>query len=1165
MEKFREPMASITFSARKGFALKKIFRMVRFTLFCFFLSLLQVMAVDSYSQQTRLTLNQQNQKLEDVLKAIEDKSDFFFLYNKDLINVDQMVNIDAKDQTIKVILDELLKETDIKYSVVNRQIILSNLEGNSGLNSQQQKSVSGKVTDTSGSPLPGVSVVVKGTTIGTITDSNGYYSISNLPANVTLQFSFVGMKTQEVKVENRTSINISLAEDAIGIDEVVAVGYGTQKKRDIIGSVATVKSIDIVKSSSFSLTTGLQGKAAGLNIIQSSAGTKVQVRGIHSINSGNDPLWVVDGVPTDANINPQDIESVEVLKDASATAIYGSRGSNGVILITTKKGEKNKTSIKFDYQGGARKLTKNWDDYGYVNSSEFIQIMDKATANSGVVKFDPESVLKLSASNLAYTNLTYDQAKNNSDSGKLIDALSQTGLYDQLNMSISAGNDKGTTYLSGSYVDEKSYLVGNKNNALHFRVNSDYKIFPSVTVGSRSFISFENKNTPNSGGQKYLVWKPIYNSSDPYNTGYWNSYDNPVAKADPAFYRNDTERIRALVGGYAEVDLNKFVKGLALRTETNFERSSIGNSTWASEFITFPETNSSKGSTGSESNSITSRFHYNFYLKFNRNFGHHTFGAVFGTESERITSYLRAATGRFTEGTYPQLGNNPGEKTTAQGYLSFEEYIRSYFGRGEYKYKDRYLAGISLRRDGVSNFAPENRWGTFTAYSIGWILSEESFMKPLKWLSLAKLRGSIGQTGNKAVPNKFNTTWTNSINWIYGQYDYAQIGGTRPSNIGNRDLTWETTTSYDFGLDFGLFNNRLNGSAAYYFQDVDGLVLAAQMPSSTGLGTTQEIWGNMGRIQNKGMEFSLTSINVNTSDFKWTTTFNITTNKNKVLNLTPQLDKNNVPLYERKAGFDLISKSGQGVREFYMPEFAGVDPEKGIEMIYEIDYDKWKSTGEIVKTGRKIPATQENLKLNKVALGKSITPTFYGGLNNSMEYKGFDFNFLLVFGGGNYIYDDERRLMSNPVNGSFTLDKKLLNNSWEKPGDIADYPQLVFNQVFNYNWDPNAVNPNSPTGKGDWKTGKGNYLTGSEALSRYLEKGDFVKLKHIEFGYSLPSNLMSKIRIANLRVYLAADDLYTLTPFRGWDPQTGALSNGVIYGGDWAVPASYSMGVQLKF
>jgi TonB-linked SusC/RagA family outer membrane protein len=758
-----------------------------------------------------------------------------------------------------------------------------------------------------------------------------------------------------------------------------------------------------------------------------------------------------------------------------------------------------------------------------------------------------------------------------SDAGKLMDYLTQTGFSNQINFSMTSGNDKGSSYMSVNYTNDKSVLKNNNSDAVNFRLNGDYNVLPLLKMGIRSYVKMGRSKGIDNSSERRVVWKPLTYESDPYNTGYWNSFGNPLAACDPKYSRSDSEFLSANLSGYADLDLGFLTKGLGFRSELNYSRYSNGNSGWTSELIgSAPET-AAYGSYGTETTNFGKSILYNFYLKYNRSFGNHNVNAVLGTESERSMGYYRYAKGRNTEGSYPQLGDNPGEKIASSGYQSGEDYLRSYFGRLDYKFKDRYLAGISLRRDGASNFAPKKRWGTFTAYSLGWIINEESFLKDQKWISLLKLRGSAGQTGNKAVPNKFYTTWQSNLWWFYGEYGPASIGGTRPTNIGNSELTWETTTSYDFGLDYSFFNNKLNGSLGYYLQDVKGLVLAAQLPTSTGLGTSNEIWGNMGRIQNYGLEFSLTSVNVSTKDFQWTTNFNFTTNKNKVKALTPDLDNNNLPLYETKNGIQTISKTGHGIREFYMCESAGVDPERGVEMIYEIDYDLWKKTGEIVKTGRKIPATVDNINRNKVNLGKSTIPKFFGGINNTLQYRDFDMNFLITFAGGNYLYDTERYFISYPLRGQYNLDKALLTESWQKPGDNAKYPQLVYNETFPYDWDPEVANSESPTGKGNWKSGNGNYLVSGSAapLSKFVEKAGYARLKHVEFGYTLPTLLSKKAWISSLRLFVSGDDLLTLTPYKGWDPVSGDITNGVLaitnLSPSFKVWASYNFGIQIKF
>lgn len=1044
--------------------------------------------------------------------------------------------------------------SDSNINELSSSIIESNVNLNYE-NTQKNRTVTGRVVDSQGEPIIGANILVLGTDRGTISDFDGNFSV-DVNANSTIKVSFIGYKDKTIKVGNNVNLAVTLEEDTEVIDEVVVMGYGTMKKRDVVGSVATVKAEDLVKTSVMDVSRALQGKAAGLNVTQTAGGIKVEIRGVRTINSSNDPIWVVDGVVSDGQVNPQDIESIEVLKDASATAIYGSRGSNGVILVTTKKGEKNKTSINVSYQGSIRKQIKNYEDYGYANVNEWYAIINKATTNSGVPEFVPSDFLNEFAVDYAYTDLTKEQSMQ-SDAGKLIDYLTRTGFTNQINFSVSSGNDKGNIYLSGTYHNDKSLLVGNHGDTFYFRLNGDYKLLPYLTVGTRNYVKLGKSSGTNAGNQQRLVWMPLTYEDDPYNTGFWNSFQgHPVASAMEKYARSDNESISAQLGGYAELDLGFITDGLAFRTELNYSRYSNGNSSWKSALINNPPARATAGSTASESNSIGTKLHYNFFLKYDKTFGKHYFNFVGGTESERSIGYYRAAAGRLTEGSYPQLGGNPGEKNLAQGYQSYEDYMRSYFGRFNYKFNDRYIAGVSVRRDGASNFAPKHRWSTFTAYSLGWIISEENFLNDIEWIELLKLRGSIGETGNKGVPNKFFTTWENNGSWLYGEYQYAQIGGTRPMNIGNENLTWETTKSYDFGIDFGLWNNRLNGSIAYYMQDVDGLVLAAQIPSSTGLGGVQEIWGNMGRVQNYGIELSLSSVNISKKDFQWTTNFNITTNKNIVKALTPELDKNNLPLYEN----NVVSKTGHGIREFYMAEYAGVDPDKGVEMIYEIDYEHWQKTGDIVKTGRLIPATDDNVSRNKINLGKSFLPKFFGGLDNTFTYKDFDLNFMLTFSGGNYIYDNNRASISCINRGGNNFDKAILTESWEKPGDKANYPMIVYNRQFPWDWDPNVENPNSPTGKGDWVQRTG---SGSSSHSKYLERADMLRLKHIELGYTLPRNITKKAGLNSVRFFVSGDDLFTLTPYKGWDPQSGNLSKGVVSEG-FVVYASYNFGIQVK-
>lgn len=1143
------------------FLTKKFCRVMRITFFLLTVILIKISAVETHAQSSRVTLNANNFSIKEVLKEIEKQSDYTFFYNDLAIDMEHKVRVNVKNEEIRNILANILPHCSLEIDG-KRIIIIPRLP--SVL--QDSKRITGTVTDERGEPVIGANIMEKGTTNGVITDIDGEFSLS-IKQNAILQISYIGYLTQEITVANQSHIKCILYEDSQSLEEVVVVGYGTKKRRDVIGSVATVKTEDIMKSISGNIMNSLQGKASGLNIISNDQGTKAQIRGIHSINSSSDPLWIVDGFPTSNAVNPADIESVEILKDASATAIYGSRGSNGVIIITTKKGSKNSTNLNIDIHAGVSPIVKDQYDFGYADNKQFYRIMDMATTNSNTLPFNPQNLINEESRWYARTLSREESEAVNENYFK---ELYRTGSYQDINVSLNTGNDKGATFMSANFRHSESNAKNNSDLNFQFRANTDYEIAQNLLVGSRLFGLINKGDNPNNTSHRISTWLPFYADDDPYGTRYWNTFSNPVAKIDEKFRLSNYENVRLLGGLYAEWKI-PFVEGLSIRSEANINYSVQTSTSYEHELIT-GVSGSDAGNKANEKAQNGTQYSYNIYMKYNRAFGKHNVSATFGTESEGYKGYYRYGEGKYIPGTYQQLGSNPGQIVAAQGYLNGEEYLRSFFGRADYKFNDRYLAGISLRRDGVSNFEPDCRWGTFTAFSLGWIINEEDFLKDVSWVNLLKLRGSFGQTGNKAVPNKTKTTFDNSNDWQYGEYEYTQTGGTRPTNIGNPLLTWETTSSYDLGIDFSFLDNRLNGSFAYYLQDVDGLVLAAAMPPSTGLGWSQEMWGNMGRIINKGIEFNLSSVNYSSSNFTWTTDFNLTTNTNKVKKLTPDLDDAGVPLYH-DTGFGkvkLMSITGGGIKEWYLCEFAGIDSEKGVEMIWEIDYDKWLETGETIKTGRMIPATQNNLSRNQIRQkNKTVTPKFFGGLSNSIQYKNWDMNFLFTFSGGNYIYDHEFISSTSILRGSKPLLSEMIDKSWKKPGDNAKYPELRWNGSHPWDWDTEVANPNSPTGKGDWVEREGNYNDDGGKDTRAFFKGDYLKLKHLEIGYTFSKELLNKTRISHLRLYLAAENLFTITNYPGWDPEYALVREGNPnrYWGNCSnvVTTTISAGLQLKF
>jgi TonB-linked SusC/RagA family outer membrane protein len=1036
--------------------------------------------------------------------------------------------------------------------------------------SAQTRRITGVVTGASdGQTIPGVTVLVKGSLIGTVTDIDGKYSIQLTPDSEKLVFSFVGFKTKEVAVGASIVINVSLETETVALDEMVVIAYGTQKKRDVIGSVASVKSEELTRGSNSSFVQALQGLATGVQVSSTSgvpgSPVDIKIRGISSISSGTDPLWIIDGMPIYSGggleytqgstsqspmsmINPNDIESIEVLKDAAATAIYGSRASNGVILVTTKSGKKGKGSTTVDMKHGVAELVRTAEDIGFANTQQWFGLVETARKNSNggvenpfrpneILAFFPEPRMELSRQEALAINTNW------------FDQILRMGTFQEMNLSSTRGFEKGSFYLSTNYRKDESVLKSNDLERFSGRLNVDFAPVDNFKVGAKVSFSFTNNDrvktavggaVGQSGGSTQggfgranraaLPWFPIYDNS--YSHGYWNpmSGNNLVAGIDKDLTIDEVKNFRSIGGLSFEYQLPK-VKGLSLKSEISYDFIQTNSVFWVTDVLR------EMGSYASDNAVTRLSVNYNVYANYSHQFGdNHFITGVVGTESQRTNQYVRRTEGQNLKGTYKQLGR-PDDLLNMYSGLEGENYLRAYFGRADYKYNERYLLGISFRRDGISKFEPEYRWGTFTAFSAGWILSEEAFMKGLDWFNFLKIRGSYGQTGNQNIPsNKTITTYDVKTNLRYGTQDLISAG-TLVSNIGVPSLTWETTSSYDGGFDFGFLKNRLSGSIAYYFQDVSDLLLASSLPPSAGV-SGGEIWSNIGDMENRGIELNLKGIIANKGKFNWTADFNISTNKNKVVRLTPEID-----VAGKGIGDSERNVTGERLKTFFMPEYAGVDPEKGVNLIYEIDVDHYNETGKTVKTGRKIPATNSNLSNHRVLLiGKTSIPTYYGGLSNSFKYGNFDLNVMISFSGGNYFYDYEEQRTTDVQYGQVALRSDMIGNTWTADNTNAKYPELRWQGAYPWDWDPelSTNDPLAPNGKGDWVQRSGNYKNESNNFSKYLYRGDYIRLKDVQFGYSLPQSILTSLRIQSVRVFVSGTNLWTWTPdYKGWDPETG--------------------------
>ncbi|MCC5932585.1 MAG: TonB-dependent receptor [Cyclobacteriaceae bacterium] len=1013
--------------------------------------------------------------------------------------------------------------------------------------------ITGTITEGEKSdPIPGVNVLIKGTSQGTVTDMDGKYSIDVPGSETTLVFSSVGYLTEEVLVGSRSVINLVMRPDITALEEIVVVGYGTQSKRDVTGAISTVKGADIADMPVPSFEIGLQGKATGVQIVQgggvAGAPSRIQIRGTGSLTAGTQPLYVIDGMIINqpirgfennrtgtalnplGDINPNDIESIEVLKDAAATAIYGSRGANGVILVTTKTGKVGRGAVTFDYNRTVSDVINKVTPMG---GSDFLETVDLSRENQNRVR--PASGLTPGWAPLAFRpalNDPYSRAVAEATDVDYASAMLRQGITDEFNISASDASERSSYYVSGAYRDENSIFEGNRLQRYIGRANLEFRPHKKVAVGTKTNVSYtrNQKAVINEGFQRaYSNALPIFPLRNQNGT-YFDAFStrNAVANIDIANRNPRTEQYRTIASAYINYEP---IAGLTLRAEALADLLQLNDIDWTGGTIR------EAGNVGYEYYRTVRNSMYNFVANYNKDLGSdHYIGLTAGMERQ-ITLTRR---GDFEMdrivGANQEIGETGNPIRTVFG-IDNDIYFTSVFARANYKFKNRYLFGASMRRDGSSNFAPNNRFGYFPSASAGWIISDEAFASGSTALSFLKVRASYGVTGNAdIVPFAWQT---NYIVWpLYGSGPAAWL----TNRFGTSDLSWETTNTIDAGIDFGFFNDRITGNFGYYNRTTNDMLLNVPVAPSIGQFGAGDVVVNVGDMRNTGIELSLTTVNIEKQHFRWTTNFNFTTNKAVVLTLTEQLAANPLGFSSGNIGGVnplVTGREGSRLGTYYLPEFAGINPDNGLPMIVN------QSNGEAVV------ATQANWNNNRVHLeDKTGLPTYFGGFSNNLTYKNFDVTLLFTFQGGNWLYDTRERDMTIVNGGNNTLDSRILGNTWTPDNRDAEYPVLLFN---NRDADNNAINHNT---------------------TKYLHKGDFVRLRTLQIAYNLPTDLLSKAGIKSARVYANAHNLLTFTKFPGWDPevvnilnnqQTLNLAPGLITTGTLPQVRSFNFGVSFTF
>lgn len=984
--------------------IEKILRIMRLTAFLIFILSFQVYA-KSFGQTEKFNLSM-NSTLKEVFDRLEKVSGYRFILKYDESILDKRVDVKYSNETIEQILNDLFKDTGFTYKIVDRYIAIRPFDEQSNL-TQQHKLVTGKVTDTSGGVLPGVTVLVKGTTNGTITDNNGRYSLGNIPANSTLIFSFVGMKTQNVKVEAKTDIDVIMEEETVGIEEVVAVGYGTVKKSDLTGSLTSVKSEQLNAFPTTTVSQALQGRASGVQIVQNTgqpgATTQIRIRGTNSIRGDNSPLWIIDGFPGDESLlNMSDIESIEVLKDASATAIYGSRGANGVILVTTKRGKAGSTKIDYDGSFSLQTVRKKLD---LCDAKEYMLLQNIQQLNDNGKEYFSQTDINNAGKGTDWQDLMFRSAPVSDHS-----------------LTVSGGNEKLQFSVGGSYFDQKGiFIEDNGYQRMSLRANVNHDISKKLSISYNAILTRINKdNKYNSSGYTGLLASTIaaapslspYQTDGSYTilkTAYPFSYDGAV---NPVMYGKEVMNKSYSNKTFANVALTyKPIHDLSIKISGN-----VSNTEGRSDAYT---PTSYIGSKGDASLSTSQSMHINsdniitYHKIFNNNHDLTATGVL--TYEEDKYTYLGASGSGFLSDNYETYNISAAStiNTPSSSYSKWN--MLSYLGRINYSFKGKYFLTTSFRADGSSRYSDGDKWGFFPSTALAWRLSDEKFIKNISFISNLKLRAGYGETGSTAINpySTLNMLSTGKTVFNNDSYTYFAPSATYPGN-----LKWETTAQTDFGIDVSVLNNRLSFSADYYIKNTRDLLNAVQLPRSTGYSTTIK---NIGEMQNKGLDLQLDA-HVLEGVVKWDLTVNFSTNRNKVKKLY--------------GGQDITSNTYNMI---ILSDYANLIRE-GEQMcvFYGYQEDGYDSSG-LIKYKDNDGVTGIT-SADKTIIGNP-NPKFIYSMNSTLTYKNFELNWFIQGSQGNDILSLSMTHQNYFGNGLNEL-KEVYESHWTQSTPDAKYAKI---------------------------------------------------------------------------------------------------------------------------
>lgn len=1073
---------------------KQIFRIMRISTFLLMVCVFCSYAGNAHSQNAKVSIHMNNVKLDKILNEIENQTDYLFIYNNQ-VDINKITSVKVKNEAVAQVLDRILSGTGINYELEGTHIILTT-EAIKDLHAQQQaKTVTGTVTDVSGEPIIGANIRIKGTTTGTITDIDGNFSIEAKPQSV-IEVSYIGYLTQETVINNQKSIRFLLKEDTKTLDEVVVIGYGVQKKADLTGSVANINTEKLNTQSNANIGQALQGKIAGVDIVSQGgapgSGTRIMVRGIGTLNNAS-PLYIVDGMYMNSidHINPNDIASIDVLKDASSAAIYGSRAANGVIIVTTKEGSNTEGKPIID-------LSVN---LGISTASKFLDMLD-AKGWAEVTTIARQAIGKPAL------DMATDLA--NKPDNDWQDIMFRPALMQNYNLAVKGGGKYSTYYTGLGYFNQDGIVKGTNYQRYNIQSKNDYKrgIF---SAGTNLIISFSHDKPLHQELRSGMIGTILQSVptlekyDDTREGGYGGTYGDvvniphPLAIIDDNIMDRYNENVKIFANLYAQIELFKGLKyKLNLTPDFSFER--------YKNYL-------NKYDFGLATNSITQlterqRRRRNILvenlLTFDRTFGEHKISALAGyTYQDSRFRHIQA----YGEG-LPQGLEEIDAATTNRSNEgnSWRSVLTSILGRVFYSYQNKYLFTATIRRDGSSKFGKNNRYGYFPSFSLGWNVAEEKFMENVHWLDQLKLRGGYGVLGNQEIDNyQYSSTITTGINYPDGNGGLLQ--GAFPKNFANPDIKWEETAMTNVGIDFMAFNNRLSLTADYYVKNTKDILLTVPIPISSG-GANDPI-RNAGKIRNNGFEFNLGWMDQPNPDISYGINLIGSFNKNKVIAMGSESGSikggstnQNITTSETKAGYPIGG--------YWLISTAGY-------------FNSQEEVDAYAKDGKKIQPAAEpgDIKFvdanndgvinddDRVFQGSPF-PDFTFALNGNMRYKNFDLSIGLQGVLGNKIYNATRQTLEDVTKGSNFLASCL--DYWTPENKNASHPRLT--------WD----DPNRNT---------------RAESDRYLENGSYLRLRSVQLGYTFPQTWF-KGAIQHARVYINAENLFTITSYSGYSPDVNA-------------------------